>query len=145
RQRAWGVPLPVFVKKSDGSILQDDEVDARIVAAMKQGGADVWWATPAQDFLGEKYKASEFEKVEDILDVWFDSGSPHAFVIGSPVAPTRPSFANRVSTTYREGTEQHRGWFHSSLLESGATRGRAPYDEVITQGFTLAGGGKKRS
>ena len=145
RQRAWGVPLPIFVKKTDGSILQDDEVDACIIAAMKQGGADVWWATPAQDFLGNKHKADEYEKVEDILDVWFDSGSTHAFVIGNPEAPTRPSFVNPVSTIYLEGSDQHRGWFHSSLLESCATRGKAPYDEVITHGFTMDEKGMKMS
>ena len=145
RQRAWGVPLPIFVKKSDGSILQDDEVDGRIIAAMKEGGADVWWATPAQDFLGAKYKAEDFEKVEDILDVWFDSGSTHAFVVGNPDAPTRPSFVNPVSTIYLEGSAQHRGRFQSSLLESCATRGRAPYDEVITHGFTMDEKGMKMS
>jgi isoleucyl-tRNA synthetase len=145
RQRAWGVPLPIFVKKSDGSILQDDEVDARIFAAMKDGGADVWWATAAQDFLGAKYKADEYEKVEDILDVWFDSGSTHAFVVGNPEAPTRASFVNPVSTIYLEGSDQHRGWFHSSLLESCATRGKAPYDEVITHGFTMDEKGMKMS
>ncbi|MCX7358257.1 MAG: isoleucine--tRNA ligase [Alphaproteobacteria bacterium] len=145
RQRAWGVPLPIFVKKSDGSILQDDEVDARIFAAMKDGGADVWWATPAQEFLGAKHKADEYEKVEDILDVWFDSGSTHAFVVGNPEAPTRASFVNPVSTIYLEGSDQHRGWFHSSLLESCATRGRAPYDEVITHGFTMDEKGMKMS
>lgn len=145
RQRAWGVPLPIFVKKSDGAILADDEVDARIIAAMKEGGADVWWATPAQDFLGAKYKAEDFEKVEDILDVWFDSGSTHAFVVGNPDAPTRPSFVKPVSTIYLEGSDQHRGWFHSSLLESCATRGRAPYDEVITHGFTMDEKGMKMS
>jgi isoleucyl-tRNA synthetase len=145
RQRAWGVPLPIFVSKAEGAILQDDEVDARIIAAMKEGGADVWWATDAQSFLGAKYKAADYEKVEDILDVWFDSGSTHAFVIGNPDAPTRPSFANPVSTMYLEGSDQHRGWFHSSLLESCATRGRAPYDEVATHGFTMDEEGKKMS
>jgi isoleucyl-tRNA synthetase len=145
RQRAWGVPLPIFVKKSDGSILQDDEVDARIIAAMKRGGADVWWATPAQKFLGNAHNADEYEKVEDILDVWFDSGSTHAFVVGNPEAPTRASFKNPVSTIYLEGSDQHRGWFHSSLLESCATRGRAPYDEVVTHGFTMDEQGRKMS
>jgi isoleucyl-tRNA synthetase len=145
RQRAWGVPLPIFVKKSDGSILQDDEVDARIIAAMKRGGADVWWATPAQEFLGNAHNADEYEKVEDILDVWFDSGSTHAFVVGNPEAPTRASFKNPVSTIYLEGSDQHRGWFHSSLLESCATRGRAPYDEVVTHGFTMDEQGRKMS
>ena len=145
RQRAWGVPLPIFVKKSDGSILQDDDVDARIITAMREGGADVWWATPAQDFLGANYRAEDFEKVEDILDVWFDSGSTHAFVVGNPDAPTRASFVNPVSTIYLEGSDQHRGWFHSSLLESCATRGRAPYDEVATHGFTMDEKGMKMS
>jgi isoleucyl-tRNA synthetase len=145
RQRNWGVPLAIFVSKADGSILQDDEVDARIVAAMREGGADVWWATPAQDFLGNKYKAADYEKIEDILDVWFDSGSTHAFVLGEREAPTRASFRDPVSVLYLEGSDQHRGWFHSSLLESCATRGRAPYDEVITYGFTVAEDGRKMS
>jgi isoleucyl-tRNA synthetase len=112
---------------------------------MKEGGADVWWATPAQDFLGSKHKADEYEKVEDILDVWFDSGSTHAFVVGNPESPTRASFVNPVSTIYLEGSDQHRGWFHSSLLESCATRGKAPYDEVITHGFTMDEKGMKMS
>ncbi|MGH8431857.1 MAG: class I tRNA ligase family protein, partial [Solimonas sp.] len=145
RQRAWGVPLPIFVSKADGSILMDDEVDARILAAMQKGGADVWWATPAQDFLGNAYKADDYEKVEDILDVWFDSGSTHAFVMGDRDAPTRPSFKHPQSVIYLEGSDQHRGWFHSSLLESCATRGRAPYDEVVTHGFTMDEEGKKMS
>ncbi|MBY0566272.1 MAG: isoleucine--tRNA ligase [Hyphomonadaceae bacterium] len=145
RQRAWGVPLPIFVSKADGSLLQDDDVDARIYAAMKAGGADAWWATDAQVFLGNKYKAADYEKVEDILDVWFDSGCTHAFVVGNPDAPTRPSFANPVGTIYLEGSDQHRGWFQSSLLESCATRGRAPYDEVVTHGFTVDENGMKQS
>ncbi|MFZ2030471.1 MAG: class I tRNA ligase family protein, partial [Vitreimonas sp.] len=145
RQRNWGVPLAIFVSKADGSVLHDDEVDARIIAAMKQGGADVWWSTPAQDFLGAGYKAEDYEKVEDILDVWFDSGSTHAFVLGERDKPTRPSFLNPQSVLYLEGSDQHRGWFHSSLLESCATRGRAPYDEVITYGFTVAEDGRKMS
>ncbi len=144
RQRAWGVPLPVFVNKQTGSILQDDAVDARILAAMKQGGADVWWSTPAQEFLGGKHESDTYEKVEDILDVWFDSGSTHAFVLGDREAPTRPSFKD-ARVLYLEGSDQHRGWFHSSLLESCATRGRAPYDEVITYGFTVAEDGRKMS
>ncbi len=145
RQRNWGVPLAIFVSKADGSVLQDAEVNARIIAAMEKGGADVWWATPAQDFLGAKYKADDYEKVEDILDVWFDSGSTHAFVVGDRDKPARPSFKNPESVLYLEGSDQHRGWFHSSLLESCATRGRAPYDEVITYGFTVAEDGRKMS
>ncbi len=145
RQRNWGVPLPIFVSKKDGAILQDDDVDARIVAAMREGGADVWWATDAQEFLGAKHKADDYEKVEDILDVWFDSGSTHAFVLGERDNPTRPSFLNPESVLYLEGSDQHRGWFHSSLLESCATRGRAPYDEVVTHGFTMDEKGMKMS
>jgi isoleucyl-tRNA synthetase len=145
RQRAWGVPLPIFVNKDSGEILQDDEVDARIVAAMAREGADVWWATPAAEFLGNKYEADKFEKVEDILDVWFDSGSTHAFVLGDRDAPTRASFKDPAGVIYLEGSDQHRGWFHSSLLESCATRGRAPYDEVLTHGFTMAEDGRKMS
>ena len=144
RQRNWGVPLAIFVSKNDGAILLDDEVDARIVAAMKQGGADVWWSTPAREFLGNKYKAEDYEKVEDILDVWFDSGSTHAFVLGDRDAPARPSFKH-ARVLYLEGSDQHRGWFHSSLLESCATRGRAPYDEVITYGFAVGEDGRKMS
>ncbi len=145
RQRAWGVPLAIFVRKSDGAILQDDAVDARIVEAMKKGGADMWWETPAQDFLGNDYNAADFEKVEDILDVWFDSGSTHGFVLGDRDAPTRPSFKNPEGVIYLEGSDQHRGWFHSSLLESCATRGRAPYDAVLTHGFAMDEEGKKMS
>jgi isoleucyl-tRNA synthetase len=139
RQRAWGVPLAMFVRKSDGQILIDDEVDARIVSAMRAGGADVWWETPAQVFLGDKYKAEEFEKIEDILDVWFDSGSTHAFVL-----ETRPTL-KRPASLYLEGSDQHRGWFHSSLLECCATRGQAPYDAVLTHGFAVDEQGRKMS
>jgi isoleucyl-tRNA synthetase len=145
RQRAWGVPLAIFVSKADGAVLQDDEVDARIVAAMEKGGADAWWATPAQELLGNKFKAEDFEKVEDILDVWFDSGSTHAFVVGDRDAPTRESFKNPEAVLYLEGSDQHRGWFHSSLLESCATRGRAPYDAVLTHGFAVDEQGRKMS
>jgi isoleucyl-tRNA synthetase len=144
RQRNWGVPLPIFVSKADNTVLQDDEVDTRILDAMRERGADVWWETPAQDFLGNKYKAEDYDKIEDILDVWFDSGSTHAFVLGDREHPTRSSFKN-ARVLYLEGSDQHRGWFHSSLLESCATRGRAPYDEVITYGFTVAEDGRKMS
>jgi isoleucyl-tRNA synthetase len=145
RQRAWGVPLAMFVAKETGAPLEDDEVDARIVAAMAKGGADVWWSTPAREFLGNKYEAGQYEKVEDILDVWFDSGSTHAFVLGERDAPTRPSFKDPASVLYLEGSDQHRGWFQSSLLESCATRGRAPYDEVLTHGFAVDEEGRKQS
>ena len=140
RQRNWGVPLAMFVRKADGVILQDDEVDARIVKAMRAGGADAWWTTGAQTFLGEKYKAEDYEKVEDILDVWFDSGSTHAFVLEDEKRKLK-----WPADVYLEGSDQHRGWFHSSLLESCATRGRAPYDAVMTHGFVVAEDGRKMS
>jgi isoleucyl-tRNA synthetase len=139
RQRNWGVPLSMFVSKKSGEILKDDAVDARIIAAMEKGGADAWWSTPAPDFLGDKYRAEDYEKVEDILDVWFDSGCTHAFVLGT--RPTLPFPA----AVYLEGADQHRGWFQSSLLESCLTRGRAPYDATITYGFCVAEDGRKMS
>ncbi len=139
RQRAWGVPLAIFVRKSDGAILQDEAVDERILAAMRDGGADAWWSTPAQDFLGAAHKAEDFEKIEDILDVWFDSGSTHAFVLETRNTLTRPA------SLYLEGSDQHRGWFQSSLLESCATRGMAPFDAVLTHGFAMDEHGKKMS
>ena len=139
RQRAWGVPLAMFVHKDTGDILMDDAVDARILAAMKAKGADAWYSTPAQDFLGPDRLASDYEKVEDILDVWFDSGSTHAFVLGQ-----RPSLP-RPADLYLEGSDQHRGWFQSSLLESCATRGVAPFKAVRTHGFTLDEEGRKMS
>ncbi|MCK0069091.1 isoleucine--tRNA ligase [Kordiimonas laminariae] len=139
RQRAWGVPITVFVHKETGEILQDAEVNARIVAAVKDGGADAWVAVPAQEFLGDKYSADDYEQVHDILDVWFDSGCTHAFV--SEMRPDLQSPAD----LYLEGSDQHRGWFQSSLLESCGTRGVAPYKGVLTHGFTMDGEGRKMS
>ncbi|MGE3303003.1 MAG: isoleucine--tRNA ligase [Hyphomonadaceae bacterium] len=140
RQRNWGVPLAMFLRKSDGAILQDEAVNARILAAMEQGGADAWWTTPAQDFLGAAYNAAEYEKIEDILDVWFDSGSTHAFVLED-----ESRHLKWPADVYLEGSDQHRGWFQSSLLEGCATRGRAPYDAVVTHGFVVAEDGRKMS
>jgi isoleucyl-tRNA synthetase len=139
RQRNWGVPLAMFVHKETGEILIDDAVDARIVKSMEEGGADAWWATDAQVFLGGAYKAEDYEKVEDILDVWFDSGSTHAFVLGQK--PNHPWPAD----LYLEGSDQHRGWFQSSLLEGCVTRGRAPFNQVRTHGFTMDEEGRKMS
>ena len=139
RQRNWGVPLAMFVHKETGEILIDDAVDGRIVAAMEEGGADAWWATDAQVFLGDAYKAADYEKVEDILDVWFDSGATHAFVLGQKASAPWPA------DLYLEGSDQHRGWFQSSLLEGCVTRGRAPYDQVRTHGFTMDEEGRKMS
>jgi isoleucyl-tRNA synthetase len=139
RQRAWGVPIAVFVDKQTGEPLRDPEVMGRVVEAFKAEGADVWFESPPERFLGNKYKSSDFEQVRDILDVWFDSGSTHAFTLeGNPDLKW-------PADLYLEGSDQHRGWFHSSLLESCGTRGRAPYDAVLTHGFTLDEQGRKMS
>lgn len=138
RQRAWGVPIAIFVDEQ-GNILQDDGVNARILEAFEQEGADAWFAEGARErFLGEK--ANEpWTQVMDILDVWFDSGSTHTFTLED-----RPDL-KWPADVYLEGSDQHRGWFHSSLLESAATRGRAPYDTVVTHGFTMDEQGRKQS
>ncbi|MGY3033375.1 isoleucyl-tRNA synthetase [Bradyrhizobium sp. USDA 4354] len=154
RQRAWGVPIAVFVReKGDGSaeILQDEAVNARIGEAFEKEGADAWYATGARErFLGPRAN-EDWQKVDDILDVWFDSGSTHAFVLEDPVHfPGLSGIKRKVdggadTVMYLEGSDQHRGWFHSSLLESCGTRGRAPYDIVLTHGFTQAEDGRKMS
>ncbi|HEY8573172.1 isoleucine--tRNA ligase [Phenylobacterium sp.] len=137
RQRAWGSPLAMFVDKETGQPLHDDEVNRRIVEAIAKEGADAWFTRPDSDFLGD-HDVSRYEKVEDILDVWFDSGSTHAFVLNRP--NTR-----WPADLYLEGSDQHRGWFQSSLLESAGTRGRAPYDAILTHGFTMDENGEKMS
>ncbi len=141
RQRAWGVPLTLYVHKETGEFLQDAQVNARIVEAVRQGGADAWFAADHQKLLGDPYKADDYETVNDILDVWFDSGSTHAFVLESGRWPGQQSPAD----LYLEGTDQHRGWFQSSLLESCVTRGKAPYKAVLTHGFTMDSKGMKMS
>jgi isoleucyl-tRNA synthetase len=155
RQRAWGVPIAVFIReKPDGSvdILQDPEVEVRIVEAFEAEGADAWYAAGARErFLGPKLANDGWKKVDDICDVWFDSGSTHAFVLEDPVHfPQLAGIKRKVdggqdTVMYLEGSDQHRGWFHSSLLESCGTRGRAPFDIVVTHGFTLAEDGRKMS
>jgi isoleucyl-tRNA synthetase len=154
RQRAWGVPITVFVReKGDGTaeILQDERVDTRIAEAFAQEGADAWYAAGARErFLGSRAN-EDWQKVDDILDVWFDSGSTHAFVLEDPVHfPSLAGIRRKVdggldTVMYLEGSDQHRGWFHSSLLESCGTRGRAPYDVVLTHGFVLDENGRKMS
>ncbi len=139
RQRAWGVPLSIFVAKADNSILRDANVNQRIVDAVKARGADAWFDTPPQEFLGDDYQADDYEQVSDILDVWFDSGVTHAFVLEARDELHWPA------DVYLEGSDQHRGWFQSSLLESCATRGVAPYKNVVTHGFTMDEKGRKMS
>ncbi|WP_269513875.1 isoleucine--tRNA ligase [Brevundimonas subvibrioides] len=147
RQRAWGTPLAMFVDKHTGQPLHDPEVDARIVAAIEEGGADAWYTRPDSDFLGLHDPAS-YEKIEDILDVWFDSGCTHAFTLETR-DPAHGYTGDRPShwpaNLYLEGSDQHRGWFQSNLLEGSGTRGRAPYDAVLTHGFTQDENGEKMS
>ncbi|WP_027038626.1 isoleucine--tRNA ligase [Mesorhizobium ciceri] len=138
RQRAWGVPIAVFAD-ADGNVLKDEAVNQRIMDAFEQEGADAWFAADAKErFLGN-HDASKWKQVMDILDVWFDSGSTHAFTLED-----RPDL-KWPADVYLEGSDQHRGWFHSSLLESCGTRGRAPYDTVVTHGFTMDEDGRKMS
>jgi len=154
RQRAWGVPIAVFVReKSDGSaeILQDAAVNKRIADAFEQEGADAWYMDGARErFLGPLAN-EDWKKVDDICDVWFDSGSTHAFVLEDPVHfPGLAGIERKLdgggdTVMYLEGSDQHRGWFQSSLLESCGTRGRAPFDIVLTHGFTLDENGRKMS
>ncbi|EIZ84558.1 isoleucyl-tRNA synthetase [Methylobacterium sp. GXF4] len=152
RQRAWGVPITVFVHRESGEILKDAAVNARIRDAFKAEGADAWFRDDAaQRFLAPDHDPAAYEKVTDVLDVWFDSGSTHAFVLDDPEAFPALAGARRVRdggrdrVMYLEGSDQHRGWFQSSLLESSGTRGRAPYDIVLTHGFVLDGKGLKMS
>src|SRR5262245_14792824 len=154
RQRAWGVPITVFVhEKGDGEvdILDDARVNARIADAFEKEGADAWYAPGARErFLGE-FANEPWQKVDDILDVWFDSGSTHAFVLEDPknfpglAGIRRKRDGGSDTVMYLEGSDQHRGWFQSSLLESCGTRGVAPYDAVVTHGFTLDEDGRKMS
>jgi isoleucyl-tRNA synthetase len=154
RQRAWGVPIAVFVReKGDGSaeILQDELVNQRIGEAFMEEGADAWYMEGARErFLGAR-STEDWKKVDDICDVWFDSGSTHAFVLEDRQNfPNLGHIVRKIdggddTVMYLEGSDQHRGWFHSSLLESAGTRGRAPYDVVLTHGFTLDENGRKMS
>ncbi len=152
RQRAWGVPITVFVHRETGEILRDPAVNARIVEAFRQEGADAWFTdADGARFLAPEHDPAAYERVTDVLDVWFDSGSTHAFVLDDPEAfpglagVTRRRDGGEDRVMYLEGSDQHRGWFQSSLLESAGTRGRAPYDIVLTHGFVLDGKGLKMS
>lgn len=139
RQRVWGVPIALFVDKKTGEVLNDQSVFDRIVKAFEEDGADAWWQRPAQEFLGAEYSSENYHQIFDTADVWFDSASTHAFVCDE-----RPDL-KWPADLYLEGSDQHRGWFHSSLLESCATRGRAPYESVLTHGFVLDEKGYKMS
>ena len=139
RQRVWGVPLPIFINKKTNEILVDDEIFENIAKIYEKEGSDCWFSDDAQKFLGKKYKANDFEKLSDIVEVWFDSGSTHSFVLEKRKDLKWPA------SMYLEGSDQHRGWFHSSLLESCGTRGRAPFESILSHGFVVDGKGLKMS
>jgi isoleucyl-tRNA synthetase len=139
RQRAWGVPITVFTHRRTGEPLRDPAVIERVAAAVEEHGADIWFDADPALFLGEGYDPAEWDKVTDIVEVWFDSGATHSFVL-----ETRPELEWPASL-YLEGSDQHRGWFQSSLLEACGTRGRAPYKAVLTHGFVLDEEGRKMS
>ena len=147
RQRAWGVPLTCFVKigakPTDADfLLRDAAVNERVVAAFEVEGADAWYKSGSKErFLDGLHDPAEYEQIFDILDVWFDSGSTHAFVLRDRPDGTEDGIAD----LYLEGTDQHRGWFHSSMLQACGTKGRAPYRGVLTHGFTLDAKGIKMS
>ncbi len=138
RQRAWGVPIAIFVDRTTHEPLRDEAVMRRVVDIFTKEGADAWYSRPAQDFLGNDHKAENFEQVMDIVDVWFESGSTHAFVLEARGLPT-------PADLYLEGSDQHRGWFQASLLESVGTRGHAPFKAIVTDGFVLDEQGRKMS
>jgi isoleucyl-tRNA synthetase len=135
------VPIAVFVNKRTGELLRDPKVMERIVDAFRREGADAWFESPPARFLGNDYNPGDFEQIKDIVDVWFDSGSTHAFCL----EPRKDQDLSWPADVYLEGSDQHRGWFHSSLLESCGTRGKAPYRTVVTHGFTLDEQGRKMS
>jgi len=139
RQRVWGVPIPVFISKKTNEILIDQEVTENIANIFEKEGADCWFEGDTQKFLGDKYKSADYLKLNDIVEVWFDSGATHSYVLEK-----RPDLKWPASM-YLEGSDQHRGWFHSSLLESCGTRGRAPFETILSHGFVVDGKGLKMS
>ena len=139
RQRVWGVPLPIFVNKKTGEPLRDNKVIERIASIYEQEGGDAWFNSEPSRFLSPDYDSNEYEQVKDVVEVWFDSGSTHSYVL-----ETREDLQWPASM-YLEGSDQHRGWFHSSLLESCGTRGRAPFESILSHGFVVDGKGRKMS
>jgi len=139
RQRSWGVPLPIFINKKTKEPLRDQEVIDRIAAIYEKEGSDCWFTDDPKRFLGENYNKKDYEKLTDIVEVWFDSGCTHSFVLEKRKDLKWPA------DMYLEGSDQHRGWFHSSLLESCGTRGRAPFESILSHGFVVDGKGMKMS
>jgi isoleucyl-tRNA synthetase len=146
RQRAWGVPITVFVEKESGEILQDKAINARIIDAFEKEGADAWFKEGAAKRFWPDFDPEKWDMVTDVLDVWFDSGCTHVFTLEGrkDLKVTRPP-EGKDRVIYFEGSDQHRGWFQSSLLESCGTRARAPYDIVLTHGFVMDQNGEKMS
>ena len=139
RQRVWGVPLPIFINKKTKEPLRDQKVIERIASVYEKQGSDCWFTDDPKTFLGDKYNADEYQKLNDIVEVWFDSGSTHSFVLEKRKDLKWPA------DMYLEGSDQHRGWFHSSLLESCGTRGKAPFESILSHGFVVDGKGMKMS
>ena len=139
RQRFWGVPLPIFIDSETHEPIIDDEINSKIYEIFKKEGSDAWYKRSISDFIGEKYDKKKYKKVEDIVEVWFDSGSSHTYVLENRDDLSWPA------DMYLEGSDQHRGWFHSSLLHSSGTRGKAPYKSILTHGFVVDGKGQKMS
>ena len=139
RQRFWGVPLPIFIDKKTHEPIIDEEVNKRIYEIFKAEGSDAWYKRDQSEFLGKNYNSNDYSKVEDIVEVWFDSGSTHTYVLENREDLKWPA------DMYLEGSDQHRGWFHSSLLHSVGTRGSAPYKSILTHGFVVDGKGQKMS
>ena len=135
RQRNWGVPITIFLSKENKKPLIDNEVNEKIIEILQEKGVDSWFTLPNEEFLTKKYNAVDYEKVFSILDVWFDSGSSHVYVLKN----------NGIDQAdlYLEGSDQHRGWFQTSLLESCAIYNRSPYKSVLTHGFVIDENGKK--
>ncbi len=139
RQRIWGVPLPLFVSKKTKEPLKDPIVIENIAKIFEKEGADCWFTDDPQKFLGKKYNKNDYIKSNDIVEVWFDSGATHSYVLEKRKDLSWPA------SMYLEGSDQHRGWFHSSLLESCGTRGKAPFQSILTHGFVVDGKGLKMS
>ncbi len=139
RQRVWGVPLPIFINKKTKEPLRDQKVIDRIATIYEKQGSDCWFTDDPKVFLGDNYDPNDYEKLNDIVEVWFDSGSTHSFVLEKRKDLKWPA------DMYLEGSDQHRGWFHSSLLESCGTRGKAPFKSILSHGFVVDGKGMKMS
>ena len=139
RQRVWGVPLPIFINKKTKEPLRDKKIIDRIASIYEKQGSDCWFTDDIKLFLGDDYNPNDYEKLNDIVEVWFDSGSTHSFVL------EKRNDLKWPADMYLEGSDQHRGWFHSSLLEACGTRGKAPFKSILSHGFVVDGKGLKMS